>query len=196
MSAGDGRCFPDWLGLAHKALRSVSDTDGVTGREGDGGLQTTRLADMMDALAILIAVGLLAVVYEGDAGLARVLLALAFAFFVPGRAVVSNWRQLDRWSTATMSMVLSLSILALISTVALWMHWWHPVGLFQVLAVLSVVSLTVGCARRRSRRARQGASDVEMTGHPYREPTREGFEEQSTADPVTRRADRRRRADY
>lgn len=90
-------------------------------------------------------------------GVPRVVLSLIFLFFVPGRAIVSNWPELARWSEAAMSMVFSLTALALLATVALWMHEWHPLGLFQVEAVASVVGLVVGYLRRHSRVARARA---------------------------------------
>ncbi len=55
----------------------------------------------------------------------RVLLALAFAFFVSGRAIVSNWSRMGRWSEPAMSLVLSLAVLVLLTTVMLWIHAWY-----------------------------------------------------------------------
>lgn len=112
-----------------------------------------RLADSLDLLAAIIAAGLVILVSADRSGVPRVLLSLVFLFFVPGRAIVSNWPTLGWWSEAAMSMVLSLAVLALLATVTLWMHIWHPLGLFQLEAVASVVGIVVGTLRRHSRTA-------------------------------------------
>ncbi len=75
--------------------------------------------------AILLTVLLVALVFVGRYGPPRVLLALAFAFFVPGRAIVSNWSRMGRWSEPAMSLVLSLAVLVLLTTVMLWIHAWY-----------------------------------------------------------------------
>ncbi|HUC25704.1 MAG TPA: hypothetical protein VMA73_23605 [Streptosporangiaceae bacterium] len=109
--------------------------------------------------AIVIAVGLIGVVVEGHAGIARVALALAFTFFVPGRAVVSNWPRLAYWSQFGMSMVLSLAIVTLLATTVLWVGAWHPVSLFYVEAGLSAVALVAGMLRRHRGIAAETSSD-------------------------------------
>jgi hypothetical protein len=107
-----------------------------------------RRAQVLDIAAALIAINLLVVVMMGRVGVLRLLFALAFAFFVPGRAVVTNWPRIERWSTVAMSMVFSLAILTLLATGSLWLHAWHPVGLFEVEALLSLIGLVIGAARR------------------------------------------------
>jgi hypothetical protein len=107
---------------------------------------------LLDLLATLLAVALLAASYWGASGLFRTLLTLAFTFFVPGRAIVTNWPSMARWSEGAMSMVFSLAVLTLLATVALWAHAWHPVGLFQAEAGLSLTGLVVGLARRSRNR--------------------------------------------
>jgi hypothetical protein len=116
-----------------------------------------QLSDMLDLLAVILAGGLLTVIEAGRPGVPRVLLALAFLFFVPGRAIVSNWQRLAQWSEAAMPIVISLTVLALAATVTLWAHVWHPLGLFQVEAAASIVGIAVGAVRRHSRRARRAA---------------------------------------
>lgn len=110
-----------------------------------------RQADMLDVTAIVLSVSLVALVFVGWSGPLRVLLTVAFAFFVPGRAIVGNWPRMGQWSEAATSMVLSLAVLVLLTTVMLWVHAWHPLGLFQVVAGLSLVGLIIGLARRRRR---------------------------------------------
>lgn len=120
-----------------------------------------QVGDVLDLLAGLIAAGLIVLVYAGWSGLPRVLLALAFTFFVPGRAIVTNWHRTARWSEVAMSMVFSLAVLALVTTFALWTHNWHPLGLFQVVAWLSLVALGVGVVRRPRKRPDTDARQAE-----------------------------------
>ena len=106
------------------------------------------LRDLLDAAGLAISVGLIGLVIGGGTGLARILLALAFAFFVPGRAIVANWPRFSYWSEFGMSMVLSLAVLTLVATVTLWAHAWHPVGLFEIEALLSSMALVASMIRR------------------------------------------------
>jgi hypothetical protein len=80
----------------------------------------------------------------------RVVVTMMFAFFVPGRAVAANWPGLATWSEFGVPVVLSLAILTLAATVALWAHAWHPLGLFQAEDGLSMVTLVVGLLRRHA----------------------------------------------
>ncbi len=112
-----------------------------------------QVGDALDVLAALIAVGLIVLAYRGWTGPPRVLLALGFAFFVPGRAIVTNWRQTADWSAVAMPMLFSLAVLTLVAMVALWAHFWHPLGLFQIEAWLSLAGLGSGVVRRHRRRA-------------------------------------------
>jgi hypothetical protein len=99
-------------------------------------------------LAALIAVALIVLASRGWAGSPRVLLTLAFTFFVPGRAIVTNWRQLAGWSEVAMPLLFSLAVLTLAAMVTLWAHYWHPLGLFQVEAWISLAGIGVGIVRR------------------------------------------------
>lgn len=117
-----------------------------------------RRAEMFDALAILVALLLLLVVHSGGIAWARLLLTLAFTFFVPGRAVVSNWSRMSRWSPEAMSIVFSIGIVTFLATVMLWARLWHPIPLFEAEAALSVIGLAISIIRRRNRNA--GGSGV------------------------------------
>lgn len=110
---------------------------------------TAQRAELLDVTGALIAVILLVIVRTGQPGSLRVLLTLGFTFFVPGRAIVTNWPRMARWSGVGMSMVLSLAVLTLLATTFLWAHLWQPVALFQAEAVLSLAGLAVGVVRRR-----------------------------------------------
>jgi hypothetical protein len=141
----------------------------VLGIDWRGAGPVSPLRDLLDAVAVTVSVGLLGLVIDGAAGPARILLAVAFAFFVPGRAIVTNWQRFAYWSEFGMSMVLSLALLALLATVTLWAHEWHPVTLFEIEAPLSAAALVVGMIRRhRGRDSEPGpeadlvAADAEM----------------------------------
>ncbi len=108
-----------------------------------------RRDEVTDLLAGVAAMILLVLVLAGWAGGVRTLFAFAFAFFVPGRAIVSNWPRLALWSDVGMSVVLSIAALALLALVSLWLRFWHPVDLFEAEAVLSLIGLGVAVARRR-----------------------------------------------
>jgi hypothetical protein len=125
--------------------RRVADLDGEARQP------ATRQGNMLDVTAILLSVFLVALVFAGTYGPLRVLLAVAFAFFVPGRAIVGNWPRMGQWSEAAMSMVLSLAVLVVLTTVMLWIHAWHPLGLFQIIAGLSIVALIISMSRRHRR---------------------------------------------
>lgn len=105
--------------------------------------------EVLDLLAGLVAAALLLMVFADWAGPARLLLTLLFAFFVPGRAIVSNWPRMAEWADIAMSVVLSIGLLTLLATVCLWARIWHPLGLFQIEAAVSLIGLGVAVARRR-----------------------------------------------
>jgi uncharacterized membrane protein HdeD (DUF308 family) len=118
---------------------------------GDTNPSELRLSDVLDLLAALVALGLLTLIFADRAGVPRILLTLGFAFFVPGRAIVTNWPRVAAWSEAATAMVLSLGVLILLATITLWAHLWHPAGLLQVEALLSLALLGFGSARRHGR---------------------------------------------
>jgi hypothetical protein len=109
----------------------------------------SRRAERLDLAACVIALALVLLVSVDFSQPLRLLLALLFTFFVPGRAIVSNWPRVSRWSGVGMSMVFSLCVLTLLATVALWAGLWHPMTLFMAEAVASLGGLTIGIARRR-----------------------------------------------
>jgi uncharacterized membrane protein YoaK (UPF0700 family) len=120
----------------------------VPDKDGEIRLPVAQRGDLLDLTAVLLSVWLVVLVFAGWHGPLAVLLTVAFAFFVPGRVIVSNWPQMAGWSEAAMSMLLSLAVLILLSTVTLWIHAWHPLVLFQIVAWLSLVGLVIGMARR------------------------------------------------
>jgi hypothetical protein len=121
-----------------------------------GQLPETRLSDILDGVAVVIACGLVGFSLMGVQGFPRVLLALGFLAFVPGRAVTVHWPRLAAWSEVAVSMVFSLVILALLAAVTLWARYWHPLGLMQAEAGLSVVGLTMAMIRRHRHQSPAG----------------------------------------
>jgi hypothetical protein len=116
------------------------------------------LGDSLDLLAALLAAGVIVFVWLGATGVPRLLLSLGFAVFVPGRAIVTNWPRVAGWSEAAITVAFSLAFLILVTTVALWTHYWHPLGLAQALAALSLAGLAVGVLRRRTDHRRAPAN--------------------------------------
>ena len=110
--------------------------------------RAVQLGDLLDLSAAVVAIGLLALVYGDRAGVLRVLFTLGFAFFVPGRAIVTNWSRMAQWSEAAIAMVLSLAVLGLLAAATLWAHLWHPETWFSVAAWISTAGLGLGVARR------------------------------------------------
>jgi hypothetical protein len=120
-------------------------------------------SNVLDLSACLIAASLLALSYLGATGLPRILLALGFAFFVPGRAIVTNWPRMVSWSEVAMPMVLSLTLLTILATITLWAHVWKPLDLFQAEAWLSLAGLCIGIGRRNRRHPDREAPPREAT---------------------------------
>lgn len=103
----------------------------------------------LDLGACAVSVLLVLVVAANVTSPVRLLLAAVFTFFVPGRAIVTNWRRMGRWSAVGMSIAFSLGSLTLLATLLLWAHYWHPLGLFIVEAVASLAGLITGIIRRQ-----------------------------------------------
>jgi hypothetical protein len=110
-----------------------------------------QLGEVLDLLAILIAGALLVLIYLGGSGILRILLALGFTFFVPGRAIVTNWPRMATWSEVVMPIIFSLTLLTLLATVTLWAGFWRPMDLFQAEAWLSLAGLYFGLVYRLKR---------------------------------------------
>lgn len=105
-------------------------------------------AQVLDIAAVGIAAMLLVFVLGGVTGGVRLLLTVLFTFFVPGRAVVSNWPRMAGWADLAMCIAISLGLLITIALIALWLHAWHPESLFAAEALLSLTWLSVGLIRR------------------------------------------------
>jgi small-conductance mechanosensitive channel len=117
----------------------------------------SRQAIGLDLAACVIAVVLLLVIAVDFSPPLRLVLALVFTFYVPGRAIVSNWPRMERWSAIGMSVVFSLGVLTLLAMITLWAGQWHPLALFLVEAVASLAGLVLAIARRLSLARRRPA---------------------------------------
>jgi hypothetical protein len=153
----------------------------VLGIDGRSVGPTAPVRDILDASAVAVSIGLLGLVLEGAAGPARILLALAFAFFAPGRAIVTNWPRFAYWSEFGMSIVLSLSVLTVLATATLWAHDWHPVGLFEIEAPPTAVALVIGMVRRHRGEGRM-AADEDADEDPEEDPAFPSLEPSGRGD--------------
>jgi uncharacterized membrane protein len=114
------------------------------------------LDDALDAGCLFVTVALVTVLALGGRSVVRDVAAVVFTVFVPGWAVVSNWPAVGRRSRVAASVVVSLSLLTLVATVTLWLHYWHPVGTAEIEGVATVAALTTALARRSTRARHQG----------------------------------------
>ena len=105
-------------------------------------------ARVIDAACAVVTGALLTLTLVGWVGLARVLLAFAFAAYVPGWAVVTNLTIKTRASRTALPVLLSVTILTAAATFTLWLHAWHPLQLFDIVAGASIALMTIGAIRR------------------------------------------------
>lgn len=106
-------------------------------------------AEVLDIAAAGIALVLLLLVLFNVTGPPRLLLTVVFTFFVPGRAVVSNWPRMEAWADMAMCIAISLGLLVTIALIALWLRAWHPESLFAAEALVCIGWLGIGTVRRR-----------------------------------------------
>jgi uncharacterized membrane protein len=116
--------------------------------DSDSLMDAEQRAQVLDVVAAGIAIMLLIFVLAGRTGEPRLLLTVLFTFFVPGRAVVSNWPRMAGWADMAMCIAISLGTLVLLALVTLWLRAWHPESLFVAEALLSLVGLGTGFFRR------------------------------------------------
>ena len=123
-------------------------------------------SDLIDAACLAVIAVLTVAVLVDERNAVRVLAAIAFTLFVPGRAVISNWPILSTRSPITASILFSLAILTFVATITLWSDLWHPIGLLEVECVISAAALITAMLRRRS--AAQGPEAIESQNgqHP------------------------------
>ena len=117
--------------------------------DSDSLMDAEQRAQVLDVAAAGSAVMLLIFVLSGQTGEPRLLLTVLFTFFVPGRAVVSNWPRMAGWADLAMCIAISLGTLVLLALVTLWLRAWHPESLFTAEALLSLIGLGTGFIRRQ-----------------------------------------------
>ena len=81
-------------------------------------------SDLIDAACLGVIAVLLVAVLVDERNAVRVLAAIAFTLFVPGRAVITNWPILSTRSPITASILFSLAILTFVATITLWSNLW------------------------------------------------------------------------
>ena len=107
-----------------------------------------REARVIDAACAAVTGALLILTVVGWVGLVRVLLAFAFAVYVPGWAVVTSLMPKTRASRTALPVLLSVALVTAAATFTLWLHAWHPLQLFDVEAGASIALMSVGAIRR------------------------------------------------
>lgn len=118
-------------------------------------------ARLIDASCIAVTVALLSLVAAGWVGLARVLLTLAFAVYVPGWAVVGYCMPDKRGSQAALPVLVSVTLLTASGTFTLWLHVWNPMLMFDILAGASILLISATAIRReRTTRAEPKLADA------------------------------------
>lgn len=115
--------------------------------------------NVFDAACLLVSVALVTIIAVGGRSSVRDIVAALFTVFVPGRAIATYWPEMARHAPVATSLVFSLTVLALVATVTLWLHFWHPLGLAEIEAVVAGVALAVQLVRSGSRSGVAGYSD-------------------------------------
>ena len=105
-------------------------------------------SDLLDACSLVVTLALVLVVALDVAGTERLMLALVFATFVPGWALVTNWSTMVRRSRVAIPVAFSLALTGLAATVTTEPHLWDPVALFYVEATASAGSIAFHVQRR------------------------------------------------
>ena len=105
--------------------------------------------DLVDLGCLAVTVAIAVAVATNQQGAFRAVVGVAFAFYVPGRAIVSNWPSMAARSQVAAPVLFSLTVLTLLATLTLWAGYWHPLGLLIVEAVASGIGLFTAILRRR-----------------------------------------------
>ena len=115
----------------------------------DGGLLIC-----LAVLALLIAVGV--------HGPLRVVLAFVFAMLGPGWVVTGYLCSLPLYARVVASVGASIGIFITLTSIALWLHWWHPRVIFLILGTLVGLALLLRCwiSWAETRDQEQGESGV------------------------------------
>jgi uncharacterized membrane protein len=117
--------------------------------------------DVLDLAAVAVTAAVAVAVATGERSAFRTVVAIIFALYVPGRAVVSNWPGLAARSHIGLSILFSLSILTLLATVTLWLGYWRPLGLLEVECAIVGVALFTALWRKRSHQSRPESTSAD-----------------------------------
>ena len=123
-------------------------------------------ADLIDAACLGVIAVLVVAVLVDERNAVRVLAAIAFTLFVPGRAVISNWPILSTRSPIVASILFSLAILTFVATITLWSDLWRPIGLLEVECAISAAALITAILRRRQVAPGPDAIESQNGRHP------------------------------
>jgi hypothetical protein len=137
----------------------VPQFDGADTRSGFEG------SDLIDAACLGVTALLAVAVVANERNAIRIVAAIIFTLFVPGRAVISNWPILATRSPIAASILFSLTILTFVATITLWSDLWRPIGLLEVECAVSTAALIAAIMRRR---AAPGPNAIEIQNgqHP------------------------------
>lgn len=104
--------------------------------------------NILDAACLVVTAALMTVVAAGGHTAIRPASAVAFTLFAPGWATVTNWPAMAQRSRVAASVLLSITILTLVATVTLWLHFWHPYGVLEVEGAFVIAAVVIGLLRR------------------------------------------------
>jgi hypothetical protein len=110
---------------------------------------------LFDLVALGGSLGTLVLVALGMKGSLRLAFALVFVLVGPGQAIVGNWPAswpplwpaTRRGFSLAIPILISLSLLVWISLIALWLHSWHPIAIFEVEATACALALVIAILR-------------------------------------------------
>jgi uncharacterized membrane protein len=110
---------------------------------------STARDNLIDVGCLAVAVAVVVAVATDEHTAFRAVVGVLFAFYVPGRSIVSNWPAMAARSNVAASVLFSLTILTLLATATLWAGYWHPLGLLQFEAAAAGALLVIALVRRR-----------------------------------------------
>jgi len=120
---------------------------------------------LLDLASLAVTLVLIVVVAFDLRGPGRILLAVAFVTYVPGRAVLTMWSAARERSDIALPVILSIALLIMATVLTLWVHVWEPEALFFLIAVVSACALGAALLRRlRAAMSAPRATNAGRTG--------------------------------
>jgi uncharacterized membrane protein len=105
--------------------------------------------DLIDVGCLAVTVAIAIAVGTNERSAFRALVGVAFALYVPGRAILSNWPGMAARSQVAAPVLFSLAVLTLLATLTLWAGYWHPLGLLKVECLAVGIAFFSALLRRR-----------------------------------------------